>query len=99
VKTASLVGNQMLKGWRGEAGLYRLSEPHCGHDYVIVSAVTIHGLAAMFFDGGIRDETYIFPAEANGDIKDYGELPGSIVGEKSHKKALREAGYEIVSVS
>lgn len=79
----------MLKGWRGGAGLYRLSEPHCGHDYVIVSAVTTHGLAAMFFDGGIRDGTYIFPAEANGE-------PVRNVG-KAFRAAAERAGLQGVT--
>lgn len=41
-------------------------------------------------------ETYIFEADAMGNIVDYTELPGSFHGQLDHQAALRGAGYEKV---
>jgi hypothetical protein len=53
-------------------------------EYVIVSAVM------ATFNG---PETYIFPADANGNIITWGELDGSFTGALDHEQALRNAGY------
>lgn len=55
-------------------------------EYVIVSA------ANVYFSG---PETYIFPADEEGKIVDWGELEGSYKGGPSHERALRNAGYEV----
>ena len=78
--------------------LYRLDPPINGNDwdgdakgpfeYVVVSAVM------ATFSG---PETYIFPADAEGNITDFGELDGSYRGGMSHEKALRDAGYTDIS--
>lgn len=57
--------------------------------YVVVSAVTM-----VPFSG---PETYIFPADKEGEVTSWGELPGSYRGGTDITKALRNAGYEIVS--
>jgi hypothetical protein len=88
-----------LDGWRGDARLYKLLEPieydkpYGENDppakktsYVIVSAVVV------MFSGS---ETYIFPADENGESLDMGELGGSYRGGLSHKLALSNAGYEV----
>ena len=36
-------------------------------------------------------ETYVFPADSEGNITDWAELPGSFKGEANHTEALR--GY------
>jgi hypothetical protein len=84
-----------LESFRGDAGLYKLSPPMSDYGdeltqytHVIVSAVTLP-------DNNV--ETYIFPADSEGNILDWGELPGSMKGTLSHTHALREAGYEIVT--
>jgi hypothetical protein len=56
------------------------------HSYVIVSAVD-----AMFSG----PETYIFPANEDGQIQDYGELEGSYRGGFDHVTALEGAGYAV----
>ena len=48
------------------------------HPFVVVSAIR-HDWA---------HETYIFPANAEGDITDWHELPGSYRGGMSHEEAL-----------
>jgi hypothetical protein len=84
VKTATFVKN--LTGWDGDARLYKCEPPLDGHDHVIVSAVV------ALFSG---PETYIFPSNAQGEPKDYGELTGSFRGALDHAEALRGAGYEV----
>lgn len=73
--------------WR----LYKLDPPLDGHDRVVVSAVP------RAFDTGIP-ETYIFPAYSDEfNVASWGELEGSFRGEMNHNKALRNAGYEVVT--
>jgi hypothetical protein len=68
--------------WRGDAWVYRLSEPHEGHRHVVVSAVTL--------------ETFIFGSNADGECETMSELPGSFTGGRDHERALANAGYTIV---
>lgn len=86
-KIATLV-RMTAASWRGHAGLYRLDPPLEGHTYVVVSAVV-----AVAYIGA---ETYIFGADENGEVTNWGALDGSIRGESCHTTALRNAGYEIV---
>lgn len=77
--------------FKGDARLYILSEPTAydhnqESDYVIVSAV----IALMS-----GPETYIFPANEEGEVIDWGELEGSFRGGLDHEKALTSAGYEV----
>ena len=90
-----------IDGWRGDAALYHLNPPttymaYDGDEYrphetsfVIVSAVVVYG----------EPETYIFPADAEGECLSFGELEGSQKGTLQHGDALRDAGYEIVQIS
>jgi hypothetical protein len=85
-----------IVGWRGEAKLFRCEPPLEYEDYgdeqkqqteyVIVSAVN-----AMF----TGPETYIFPANAEGEITDWSELDGSYRGGHGHAEALENAGYSV----
>jgi len=99
-KTATLVMDNLGK-FQGEASLYRLSEPIAEyswddeevpetHEYVIVSA------AVAMMSG---PETYIFPADKDGSVLNWGELDGSYRGGLSHQKALRNAGYDLATQS
>lgn len=85
MKKAKLIKDS-LEGFRGHAALYKLSEPLEGHTFVICSAADVP------FSGV---ETYIFPADEDGKIIDYGELEGSAQGTRSHAMVLRNAGYII----
>lgn len=79
---------------QGRQRLYRLEPPLAGyefyedqpHEYVVASAVTVLGYP----------ETYLFPADATGEVTSWGELPGSLKGTLSHEEAINEAGYEVV---
>ncbi|WP_280350401.1 hypothetical protein [Nocardia abscessus] len=87
-------------GYNGDARLYRLDPPlkyesygengfeTSETEYVIVSA-----LSAAFDTGDA--ETYIFPADENGEVTSWGELRGSIRGFYDHELALKGAGYEL----
>lgn len=75
-----------IESMRGAAHLYELSEPLEEHQYVVVSAVNVP------FGG---PETYIFPADREGNIINWGELDGSFKGALDHSRALKNAGYEV----
>lgn len=84
-----------LTGWHGDARVYELDPPMDDDPeqwrYVIVSAVD-----AMF----TGPETYIFPAEKQGDVfttVNMLELDGSFKGALDHEQALENAGYKVVT--
>ena len=88
-KTATLL--RKLDDFQGDARLYVLSEPVAyGNEesnYIIVSA------ASVPLSG---PETYIFPANEDGEVIDWGELDGSFRGSLDHEEALTGAGYEVI---
>lgn len=43
-------------------------------------------------------ETYIFPADKDGNVLDWGELEGSYQGGLSHAQALKGAGYTLIGL-
>lgn len=86
--TATATHIRTLSGFRGDARLYKLSEPLDGASFVIVSAVVAYS----------GPETYIFPATEEGEISDYGEMDGSFRGGLDHEMALSMAGYEVADV-
>ena len=98
MKTATFVEDR--NGWNGHASLYKLSHaveyngPRSDNDppakrtqYVIVSAVVAPATG---------EETYVFPADAQGKVLSWTELDGSYRGGMSHTEALWQAGFELV---
>ena len=98
-KTATFI--KKIEGWIADARLVHLSAPvayqifnETGEseerttDHVIVSAVN------AFYSG---DETYIFPADSDGEALNMCELEGSFKGYQDHAEALRRAGYVITA--
>lgn len=92
METATYI--KTLDGFRGNAALYRLSKPLGGYsddektfEFVVASASRIP------YVGGT--ETYLFGADADGNVVDWCELPGSVKNTLDHADALRRAGYEI----
>ena len=80
----------------GDQRLYRLDppivkeswyedDPEERYEYVVVSAVVAYS----------GPETYIFPADKDGNITDWGELDGSYRGGMDHEAALANAGYTV----
>ena len=91
-----------LSGFRGDVKLYHVEpsvtypavnpdsgewDDEGGHtEYVAVSAVNVE------YSG---PETYIFPADEQGEILSWCELTGSYRGGLNHALALRRAGYTV----
>lgn len=66
--------------------LYKCSgEPATLPEYVIVSAAVL------------ANETYIFKANSNGEVVSWSDLNGSFHGALDHERALRNAGYTVVT--
>lgn len=82
--TASYI--RTLEGWRGDARLFKVDPPLGAAAYVVVSAVIVP------FSG---PETFIFAADAEGEVTSFSELPGSFSGALDHARALRDAGYTL----
>lgn len=100
MKTATYI--RTLTGWRSDARLYRLSERVTGEerreapaggseyrpvqvDHVIVSAVV---------DVASGPETYIFPANNEGEALSMLEMEGSFRGSLDHVAALAGLGFD-----
>lgn len=89
-----------LESFRGQAALYSV-EPAIQYEeiggsknktnFIVVSAARV---PFMLFGGDSR-ETYIFPADQEGEVVYWGELDGSYRGGLDHKKALNDAGYTL----
>ena len=88
MKTAKMI-KDISENYNGDARLFKLSTPLDGNEFVVVSAVEAP------FDT-LSPETYIFPADSNGVVTDWGELEGSYQGGMSHQEALARAGYELI---
>lgn len=67
---------------------WRCEPPLEGNEYVVSSLAYALDI--------IPPETYIFPADKDGKITDWGELDGSFQGDWDHVQALKNAGYEPV---
>lgn len=83
---AAIKLKENMKGFRGVASLYHLTEPLEGFEYVVVSSITTI----------VGPETFIFGADKEGVIQDWNDLPGSLRGSLEHSDALSRAGYEYV---
>lgn len=87
--TATYLGK--ANGMSGDARLYRCEPALLTYDgdsveYVISSAV----------DNAFATETYLFPANPDGDVVDWMEMPGSRRGVVDPEYVLSELGYTIV---
>lgn len=73
-----------------DSQLYRLYPPFKSwdktHNYVVVSGAYVYG----------QPETYIFASNKKGEISNWTELEGSIMGSINHKEALGNIGYRII---
>lgn len=71
--------------------------PTCKHDTLAATADVTHVVVSannVPFGG---PETYIFPSDADGNVEDWLELPGSFKGGMDHAEALANAGYEVTA--
>ena len=103
VRTATLVAEREIPREGFTAALRRtyrvnpplpytctLSDAKLTTEYLAVSAADVTGSGP---------ETYIFPADEDGEVLDWLELEGSYKGGLDHERALRGAGYVIVEES
>jgi hypothetical protein len=79
-----------IKVLNDRQAVYELSKPLNGWDDVSYSHIVVS--TAIVFG---RIETYIFPSDAEGNILNWLELPGSQKNTDSHAKVLRDAGYKV----
>lgn len=82
-----------LEGFRGHAALYRLSDPVPFGWNSDVSKTTDHVVISGADVPYSGPETYIFPANSDGEVIDWLEMEGSFRGEIDHARAIAEAGW------
>ena len=73
-----------IKDINSRQTLWKAEPPLDGNEYIITSA------SDVMFTGA---ETYIFPADKDGNITDWCELRGSYRGELNHKRCFSNIGY------
>lgn len=77
-----------VRGFRGEAAVYRLDPPYRGEEYVVASSIYLP-------KSPWKEETVIFPSTEAGEVPAYSDL--AMVKEYSHAAALASIGYEVKS--
>lgn len=82
----------------GTAFLYRMDPPLTYQTYEVdgtserITEYVVASAADVMFSG---PETYIFPADSDGEVIDWGELEGSFRGDLCCDEAIRRAGYAV----
>lgn len=102
-RTATMI--RELKSFRGHAVLFKLEPPYVGvavykastEQPKTISHVVVSCVVAFGFGG--CPETYIFPANSEGEVLDWGELEGSFRGEFDMERALKGLGYEALPMA
>jgi hypothetical protein len=88
-------GGQPLLAAISKQTVYQMVPPYEGNEFVFISATTLN-----FGMGGKREsETYIFPCDKYGEVKEFLEINGSKKNTLSHEEVLRDIGYKIEAVS
>lgn len=77
-----------IRGFRGEAAVYRLDPPYRGEEYVVASSIYLP-------KSPWKEETMIFASTEAGEVPSYSDL--AVVKEYSHVAALASIGYEVKS--
>lgn len=87
-RTALYLGEvDLTSANRHKQAVYQMDPPLAGHRFVVASA-------AVTLDHG--PETYLFGADADGNVVDGGELEGSTIGVMDHEMAFANAGYKMI---
>ena len=92
MKTAEKI--KELTNFRGNAALYKLSEP-VEYDKPWDEAKQTNFIAVSAINE-LAHETYIFAADEDGKVVDWSELKGSYKNGTDHTKALEGAGYRLI---
>ena len=86
-----------LEGFQGAVNLYKLDktleyseewdDEVFSYDYIVISGVKMRSdlMAGLAGNG---QETFIFPANEDGEVINWAELPGSFQGHVNHEEAL-----------
>lgn len=86
--------------WRGDARLYKLSEPTTYEEWVETEdgddwkKFQTHHVIVSAVDHEWARETFIFPATSDGKAINMTELYGSLSGVVSHEEAISAAGWK-----
>lgn len=95
-KTAKFLKD--LEGFTGSAALFKLSKP-VTYGYEDEAGKTSYVVVSSTFVPFTGPETYIFPADKDGEVLSWGELDGSFRGisdRDDHEEALNNAGYDVI---
>ena len=84
-----------ITGTRGNQKLYKLDPPMTVTDWDDENTIEVHEYVVVSATYAFGPETYIFPADENGEVTSYSELDGSYQGGLNHEQALNNAGYEV----
>lgn len=84
-----------LEDFTGDARLFRLSPPLRNTDYDDKTSQYEYVVVSATHAPYSGPETYIFPADSEGNVTSWSELEGSYRGGLSHVEALSRAGYQI----
>lgn len=100
MKIAQLIKDN-LPGFNGHAALYKVTPPIRDEGYDEDDATfLIHYVIASSISGGIFGaETYLFPANEDGEITSWVELEGSQKGVTFHETVLNDIGYTVLPLS
>ena len=82
--------------------LWVLDPPQGDVEYVITSAVDLTDVRIAVMDSMMgtdmaQKETYIFHADSDGKVLDWGEMKGSTKHIKDHEQVIRNAGWTVVN--
>lgn len=88
----------MSNKFSGTAMLWELSEPigyRHNWDDGEPTEFTDHVVTSAAITSLAGPETYVFPADQDGNILDWGEIAGSFRGGLDHHEAIRRSGWSI----
>lgn len=100
MKTAQLLKDN-LPGFNGHADLYKVTPPIRDEGYDEDDAtMLIHYVIASSITGGFfGTETYLFPANEDGEITSWCELAGSQKDVTFYETVFNDIGYTVLPLS
>lgn len=93
MKTAKFI--KQIEPAAGDMRLYKLSEPVKVNDWEDEPETTEYVAVSAVIAAFTGPETYIFPANGEGKITEWGEMEGSYRGGLNHARALEGLGFVI----
>lgn len=98
-KTAMFL-RDVSENFKGTARLYRVKPKAVWYEWPEDSDKRVRRTTRFIVTAATEvpysgPETYIFPADRSGKVKDWGELEGSYKGGLDHDEAIQRAGYTL----